>query len=133
MACSSGKGTSRANDGGRLEQALLLRWQPIDARRQHRLHRGGDLQARQRLCQPIGPALAHQDAGLHQGVHALFQKEGVALRAGNQERREGCKTGVRPPAAPGAPRRRWQAAAGRVAVGCSTSYCPSRGGTRAGS
>ena len=39
-----------ANDGGGLEQALLLRRQPVDARRQHRLHRGRHLQAVGRAC-----------------------------------------------------------------------------------
>ena len=43
MACSRAQGHLRANDRGRLEQALLLRRQPVDARRQHRLHRGRHL------------------------------------------------------------------------------------------
>ena len=30
-----------ANHGGGLEEGFLLRRQPVDARRQHRLHRGG--------------------------------------------------------------------------------------------
>lgn len=77
-------------------QALLLRWQPVDARRQHRLHRGGDLQGFQGLRQAIGTALAPQDPGLDQGVHALFQEEGVALGTGNQERGKGCEAGVIP-------------------------------------
>jgi hypothetical protein len=55
----------RANDRRSLEQALLLRWQPVNTRRQHRLHRGGDLQTLQWLGQPIGATLAHQDLGLH--------------------------------------------------------------------
>ena len=41
-------GHLRANHRGGLEQALLLRWQPVNARRQYCLHRGGDLQALQR-------------------------------------------------------------------------------------
>jgi hypothetical protein len=74
-----------ANHCGGLEQALLLGGQPVDACCQYRLHRGGDLQALQWPGQAIGAALAYQDPGLHQGAHALFQKEGVALGAGNQE------------------------------------------------
>ena len=89
-------GHLRANDRGRLEQALLLRWEPVNARRQHRLYRGGDLQALQWPGQPIGTALAHQHAGLHQGAHALFQEEGVALGTGNQELGERRKAGIAP-------------------------------------
>ena len=33
------------DDGGGLEEALLLGWQPVDARGQDRLHGGGDLDA----------------------------------------------------------------------------------------
>ena len=36
-----------ADDGSGLEHALLLGWKSVDARRQHRLHRGRHLQARQ--------------------------------------------------------------------------------------
>jgi hypothetical protein len=35
-----------------------------------------------------------QLAGLHQGAHTLFQKEGVALGTRNEERLEGCQAGV---------------------------------------
>ena len=45
-------GHLRANDRGGLEQALLLRGQPVNTRRQHRLYRGGDLQ----VLQPAWPA-----------------------------------------------------------------------------
>ena len=44
------QGHLRADDGGGLEQALLLRRQPVDARRQHRLHRGRHLQWSERLA-----------------------------------------------------------------------------------
>ena len=40
-----------ADDRGGLEQALLLRRQPVDARRQDRLHRGRHLDRRQGLRQ----------------------------------------------------------------------------------
>ena len=69
-------GHLRANHRGGLEQALLLRWQPVNARRQHRLHRGGDLQGFQRPGQAIGTALAHQDPGLHQGARSLPGRRG---------------------------------------------------------
>ena len=83
-----------ANDGRGLEEPLLLRRQPVDACRQHRLHRGRHLNGRQRLRQAVGPRLAHQHPGLHQGAHALLQKEGVALGARNQELLEGCQAGI---------------------------------------
>ena len=38
----------------------------------------------ERLCQAIGPRLADQHLRLHQGPHALLQKEGVALGALDQ-------------------------------------------------
>jgi hypothetical protein len=55
------------------------------------MHRGRNLDAREHLAQVIGAWGAHQDAMLHQRPHALLQKEGVALGAGDQqplERRE---------------------------------------------
>ncbi len=70
--------------------------QAVDARRQHRLHRGWHLKAGERLRQAIGPRLAHQHPGLHQGAHALFQKEGIALGARNQELLERRQAGVVP-------------------------------------
>jgi hypothetical protein len=49
MACNSAQGTSVPMTAGGLEQAFVLRWQPIDARRQQRLHRGRDLQGLERF------------------------------------------------------------------------------------
>ena len=83
-----------ANDGSRLQEPLLLRRQPVDACRQHGLHRGWHLNGRQRLCQAIGPGFAHQHPGLYQGAHALLQEEGVTLGARNQELLEGCQAGI---------------------------------------
>ena len=94
MACRSAAGHLRADDCSRLEELFLLRGQAVDTRRQHRLHGGGHLNARERLGQTIGPALAHQHLGFHQRPHTLFQKEGIALGAGDQERREGRQAGV---------------------------------------
>ena len=121
-----------ANDGGGLEQAFVLRRQPIDARRQQRLHCGRHLQGVERLGQTIGTTLPDQDPGLHQGAHALLQKEGIALRAGNQELGEGHQTRILP-SRPGAMRRRSPREGGRAGAGCSTSYCPSRADTPDGS
>ena len=91
-----GKRHLGANDRGGLEELLLLRGQPVDARRQHRLHRRRHLDGRQGLRQPIGPRLAHQHPGLHQGAHALFQEEGIALRARDQQPLERRQAGVLP-------------------------------------
>ena len=48
------------------------------------------------MSQPIGPWGARQDPRLDQGAHALFQKEGIAFRARNQQWCERCQTGVVP-------------------------------------
>ena len=86
-----------ANDRGGLEQALLLRRQPVDARRQHRLYRRRHLQARPAAWPDDRPQRSpDQHPGLHQGAHALFQKEGIALGAGDQELCERRQTGVIP-------------------------------------
>ena len=45
-----GQGHLRANHRGGLEQPLLLRRQPVDARRQHRLHRGRHLHGSAAAC-----------------------------------------------------------------------------------
>jgi hypothetical protein len=64
-----------------LQEPLLLRRQAVDAGRQHRLHRGGHLNGRERCIETVGIRLPHQPPGLHQGADALFQKEGIALSA----------------------------------------------------
>ena len=48
------------------------------------------------LRQAIRPRLADQHPGLHQGAHALFQEEGIALGARNQELLERRQAGVIP-------------------------------------
>jgi len=71
-----------------LQELFLLQRQAVDARRQHRLHRGRHLDTRHRLRQAIGPRLADQLLRFHQGAHTFLQKEGVALRLRNQTRFE---------------------------------------------
>ena len=73
-----------ADDRGGLQELLLLRWQPVDARRQHRLHCRRHLDTRQRLRQMIGPLIADQYLRFHQGAHALLQEERVPLSALDQ-------------------------------------------------
>jgi hypothetical protein len=67
-----------ANDGGDLQQALVLREEPVDARRQHRLDRGRDLDRLDRLRQPIPAGRAIQRLRLHQRPDGLFQEKRVA-------------------------------------------------------
>ena len=67
-----------ADDGGDLQQALVLRGEPVDARRQHRLDRGRDLDRLDRLRQPVPAALPRQRLRLHQRPDRLLQEERVA-------------------------------------------------------
>src|SRR5262247_653237 len=83
-----------ANDRGCLEEPLLLGWQPVDARCQNCLYRGGHLQALDELCQAISSWFADQHASLDQGAYAFFQKEGIALGTLDQQPLEGRQAGV---------------------------------------
>ena len=67
------------DDGGGLEEPLVLGRQPVDARREDRLRRGRDLPRVRRLRHPIGPPLPDEHLGLHEGPHALLEEEGVPL------------------------------------------------------
>jgi hypothetical protein len=58
-----GKGDLLTDDGGGLEEILFRRRQPVDARRQHRLHGGGHLQAVQGFAETSGTRLSEQHAG----------------------------------------------------------------------
>ena len=51
---------------------------------------------RQGLPQAIGRTLADQDPRLGQGAYALFQEEGIALRARNEQVGERLQAGVVP-------------------------------------
>ena len=127
------QGHLRANDRRRLQQALLGGWQAVDTRRQHRLHRRRHLHGGQGLRQVIGPGLADQHPGLHQGAHAFLQEEGIALRARNEELDERLQGRVLPRGARAAVPRHARGGAGRAGAGCSTSCCPSHGDIRDGS
>jgi hypothetical protein len=91
-----GQGDLVANHRGGLEYMFLLRWQPVDASRQNRLHRGGHLQAGEGLRQPIGPWCADKHPRLDQGAHALLQKERITPCACDQEWLERRQAGVVP-------------------------------------
>ena len=81
-----GQGHLGTNHRGGLEQTLLLGRQPVNACRQHRLHRRRHVQGVERLRQTIRPRCSDQETRLHQRAHALFQKERIALGAGDQQR-----------------------------------------------
>ena len=66
-----------ANDRGHLQQPFVLRREPIDARRQHRLHRRWDLDRLDRLCQPILATLPRQRFRLYQRPDRLLQEKGI--------------------------------------------------------
>ena len=63
--------------------------QPIDSRRQHRLHRRRDLKRHGVRRQGILPAPSAQDPRLDQRPHPLLQEEGIALGPLDQQAREG--------------------------------------------
>ena len=88
------QGHVRADDRGALQEVLVLQGQAVDASGQHRLHRGGHLQALDRLRQAIRATLTGQDPGLYQGAPALLQEERVALSPCDQQALEGLKAGV---------------------------------------
>ena len=85
------QGHLSANDGRGLEEPLLLRWQPVDACRQDRLHRGRHLKGRERLRQAVGPGLAHQlperQGRLHRALRQLLQRLRNPKRHQQQRRR----------------------------------------------
>jgi hypothetical protein len=83
-----------ADDGGGLEEALVLGGQAIDTCGQHRLHRGGHLQAVEGFDDMIGTRCSDQHAGLDQRADALLEKEGIAFGALDQLWREGREAGV---------------------------------------
>ena len=67
-----------ADDGGDLQQTFVLRGEPVDARRQHRLDRRRDLDRLDWLRQPILARLSRQRLCLHQRPDRLLQEERVA-------------------------------------------------------
>ena len=78
-----------ADHRGRLQEPLLLRRQPVDPRRQDRLHRGRHLQRLHRPRQPVRSARTIQRPRLHQRPHRLLQEERVApLHQHLRQRRE---------------------------------------------
>ena len=123
-----------ADDGGRLEQALLLGRQAIDAGGQEGLHGGRHLEVSAAgTGESVGAALADQGARLHERADALLEEERIALGPLDQQVRRsgssdgvGAEQGVEQLSAPAGE-------ADRSAAACSASCFPSRGRIRAGS
>lgn len=71
-----------------LQQPLVLRAQPVDARAHQGLHGGRHLQGGHGPGQMIVAGLALEAAGFRQMPHALLEEEGIALGAVDQPRRQ---------------------------------------------
>ena len=74
-----------ANHCRSLQQVFGLRGQPVEARGQHGLDGGGHLHGDEGLRQAIGPWFTNKPLRLDQRPDALFQEEGIALGAPNEE------------------------------------------------
>ena len=75
---------------------LVLRRQPVDARRQDRLHRRRHVDGLRSLHEPIRAALAREHPVVHEAPHALLEEEGVALGPREEEPLQGLEAGVAP-------------------------------------
>ena len=98
-------GDVHAHDRSGLQETLGLRRQAVDARGQHRLHGGRELEVRQ--GGPGAGRLARRRALprvlLHQGLRQLLQEEGIALRLGEERLDERGRDRSRAGALPGRP------------------------------
>jgi hypothetical protein len=79
-----------------LQELLLVRWEAVDACRQHGLDRGRDLDAGQGLHETIRARGAGEGARFHEGADALFEEERVALRPLDQQPLERLERGIDP-------------------------------------
>ena len=74
-----------ADGGGRLQHLLVLGGESIDARGERGVHALGNMRDRRGLLRAVRPALAGEDAVLHEVADALLEEEGIALRPLDQE------------------------------------------------
>jgi hypothetical protein len=74
-------GEARADHRCGLEQTLCRLPQPIDARRQHRPHRGGHLEPGDRTHQPAAVVAALENPRIQQGGDHLLDEERVSGRS----------------------------------------------------
>src|SRR5262245_52582403 len=83
-----------ADDGARLQDALVLRRKPIDAGGQNGLDRRRDLDVGDGSCLPICATLAREHPGLDESPDALLDEQWVALRLRDQLRLQPIKCGL---------------------------------------
>ena len=80
------------DDGGRLEQALVLRRKPVDASREHSLHGDRHMAFWKSPRQPVGAPGADEDLSLDQTADALLHEERVPLGPVDEQALEREKT-----------------------------------------
>ena len=83
-----------ADHRGRLEEVLVLRRQPVDPRRQDRLHRRGHVDGFRGLHEPIRAPLAHEPPVVREVPHTLLEEERIALGPREEEPFQGLETSV---------------------------------------
>src|SRR5207245_6425673 len=77
-----------ADNGCGLQEGFVLGREPLDARRQHCLHRGRYSDVPNGPRQPIRPTIASEHVCLNQRPDAFLQKERVAAGASDERRLE---------------------------------------------
>src|SRR5207248_1093619 len=70
-----------SDDRRALQDVLVADIEAIDARSENGLHRARNLQARERLDQTVGPALANERLILDEGANRFLEEEWIALGA----------------------------------------------------
>ena len=95
-ACEHGHWDVGADHRGGLEQRLVLWRQPVDARRQDRLHRRRHVDGVRGLHEPVRAALAHEHPVVDEAPHALLEEERIALGPREEEPLQGLEAGVAP-------------------------------------
>ena len=83
-----------ADDRGRVQQALLVTRESVDARGQDRLDAGRDLDGMDGCGEAVGAGLAHERLRLYQGSNAFLEEERVPVRPLDQKALEVAKCGV---------------------------------------
>jgi hypothetical protein len=91
-----GHGDVGADHRSRLEQVFVLGRQPVDPRRQDRLHCRRHVDGLRGLHQPVRAALTRQHPVLYEAPHALFEEERVALGPRQEKPFQGLEADVAP-------------------------------------
>src|ERR1700693_4704325 len=73
------KGSRISDDGDGLKKALVERRQMVDTRGQQRFDRRRYFQVRNRCCRKICSRFSAQSTGFYERLHALLNKEWIAL------------------------------------------------------